>query len=133
MPRRTKTAKAYTAALMILALAAPGLFACAVADQFCKNMEINSQPLPDGAVGKEYEYQMSVNSNCDWFYYERQTIIEFDVVEGEFPPGLLMGSRGSIWGAPTTEGEYRFTVEARHKIRGIYKKKEYTIIIYQTW
>jgi hypothetical protein len=59
---------------------------------------------PDMLVDTTISYQIQT--------YKGTSPITFAVISGNLPPGIALSSEGELSGAPTTEGEYSFTVRA---------------------
>ncbi|MBM4146350.1 MAG: hypothetical protein FJ240_08775, partial [Nitrospira sp.] len=71
----------------------------------CPALSITSPAtLSTGTVGQAYSYQLQTSGG--------QIPITFSFVSGLFPPGLNLGSTGSISGIPTSSGTYSFTASA---------------------
>lgn len=70
-------------------------------------LKIASTPPPNGEVGKTYtfRFQPEAGQGC--------TPYEFKFLNGGLPPGLSIGSDGTMSGTPTTAGDYQFYVEMK--------------------
>jgi large repetitive protein len=70
-------------------------------------LKIASTPPPNGDVGKSYtfRFQPEAGQGC--------TPYEFKFLNGGLPPGLSIGSDGTMSGIPTTAGDYKFYVEMK--------------------
>ena len=73
------------------------------------NLEIEPAPLnittglndlSDGAVGENYEFNLSVEGGVSPYAWS--------IVSGELPPGIALSQQGSINGVPTSPGNYSF-------------------------
>ena len=62
--------------------------------------------LPNGFLGQAYYYQLATpqQGTPPW---------RFRSVRGSLPPGIALDPAGVLAGAPTTPGEFHFTLEAR--------------------
>jgi hypothetical protein len=63
-----------------------------------------SGQLPDALIGSPYNYTFASNGGL--------TPIQWTVASGTLPPGLTLGTGGTLTGTPTTSGNYTFTVQA---------------------
>ncbi|GBU26475.1 hypothetical protein R83H12_03173 [Fibrobacteria bacterium R8-3-H12] len=89
---------------------------------------ITTASLPDGKKGFNYSKGIYANDAAIW-----------SIASGSLPPGLNFYDGGYLFGTPTVEGEYTFTVKAENAIGN--DTKEFTInieippapIIYTTW
>jgi large repetitive protein len=70
-------------------------------------LKIATTPPPNGEVGKTYtfRFQPEAGQGC--------TPYEFKFLTGALPPGLSIGSDGTMGGIPNTAGDYKFWVEMK--------------------
>src|SRR5690349_13182477 len=65
-------------------------------------LTISPSSLPYGALGKNYNAQLTANGSGSY---------QWSVSQGSLPPGLNLGpATGTISGTPNTGGTYSFTV-----------------------
>ena len=81
---------------------------------------ISPDELPAGSVAEEYKRVIRASGGTAPY--------RFGVVSGKLPPGLKLGTNGSLEGSPERLGKYRFTVEARGA-RGQTGTKQYELTI----
>lgn len=78
-------------------------------------------PLKDGKVGEAYSVQLvGGGGNLQW---------DLEPGGGSLPPGLTLGTVGTISGTPTAPGTYRFKVKATNTKGSV--TREFTIFIAQ--
>jgi hypothetical protein len=65
-------------------------------------MEISTDLLPDGTVGRWYSQQLTTNGG--------KGTLTWSLVSGSLPPKLKLGSGGRITGTPSARGTWTFTV-----------------------
>jgi len=63
-----------------------------------------SGQLPDAVIGSAYNYTFTSNGGI--------TPIQWTLTSGTLPPGLTLGTGGTLTGTPTASGNYTFTVQA---------------------
>jgi hypothetical protein len=66
---------------------------------------ITTDSLPNGAVGAAYTHPLTATG---------ATPIVWELENGNLPPGLTLSESGVIFGYPTTEGTFNFTVIAQN-------------------
>lgn len=93
-----------TSRLVVLALAVA--IAATVAATSASAFNILQEPLPTGAVGQPYSYQFKVTSD------DPVSNVNFKIVRGALPPGLVLGSGGKVSGTPTQAGGWEFDMQA---------------------
>ncbi len=78
--------------------------------------------LPDGVVGEEYEAEVEADGGIEPYTW---SIVSDD---GDLPDGLELNTEtGEIYGTPTTEGEYEFTVQVEDESESV--TEEFSISI----
>ena len=92
----------------------------ASADRSPDAFEISAAGLPDGFLGYEYStFLETVGGNPP---------AEWAVASGSLPPGLALGSDGTLAGTPTQSGVFAFTLRATD-LQGTVRTKELSIAI----
>jgi len=72
----------------------------------CELNGISTSELPEGKVGQFYSTEFKLNHTCNPEYEY------FQIVGGTLPAGLEMNDEGMIFGIPSLEGDYTFTIKA---------------------
>jgi len=67
-------------------------------------MAINTETIPNGMRGRAYSAAIRVSGGSEPY--------AFSVVAGALPPGVKLGSDGTLRGRPTRAGTFAFTVQA---------------------
>jgi hypothetical protein len=67
-------------------------------------LAVNAATLPGGVVGTAYGSSVGATGG--------QAPYSFSVVDGSLPPGVTLGTDGSLTGTPTAAGGFGFTVQA---------------------
>ncbi|MBI4811173.1 MAG: putative Ig domain-containing protein, partial [Ignavibacteriales bacterium] len=70
----------------------------------CPTITVNPATLPSGTVGATYNQTITASGGTSPY--------TFAVTGGALPPGLILSSGGVLSGAPTTVGNFSFTVTA---------------------
>src|SRR5215207_5997404 len=101
--------------LLVLLLALPFVVFGAPAAQ-AQTCEIVPETLTDGNVGTEGTWFITV-TGCS----SSQKLPSFKVVDGRLPDGTKLfdfaSSTGLIFGTPTTEGTFTFTIQVKDETR----------------
>ena len=72
--------------------------------QVCPAITVNPASLPSGFITAPYSQTLSASGGASPY--------TFAVSSGALPPGVTLSSAGALSGAPTTAGEFNFTVTA---------------------
>jgi hypothetical protein len=91
--------------LVLLLVLSLGLFAVGC-DEIAP-FDISTTSLGDGHVGVAYAEHINTSGGS--------SDIEIYVLDGQLPPGIALreqGDRAELYGTPTLDGQYLFTVEA---------------------
>ena len=67
-------------------------------------------PLPNGTVGVAYSFSMAADGGLAPY--------SWSVASGALPPGLNLGSSGSLNGTPTAAGQFAFTIAVTDSAQG---------------
>jgi uncharacterized protein (TIGR03437 family) len=70
----------------------------------CEAFTIDPADAPGGETGVLYRQTMKASGPAGSY--------QFSISEGAAPPGLMLSQDGTLSGAPTAAGEYRFTITA---------------------
>jgi hypothetical protein len=81
---------------------------------------IDQTSLPGATVGTPYSQQLTVTGGT--------APVTFAVTNGALPDGLSLDADGLIFGTPTTEGSFAFTVTATDAV-GVTATQDYTIVV----
>jgi hypothetical protein len=76
---------------------------------------------PDLQLGSSYSFQLSAQSGCPPYHYDRQS--------GEFPPGVSMTGDGLISGTPQGGGTYQTSIAVKTQCPGESSESLFTFYV----